>query len=141
MSRTRLLAFVCLALFSCARSDPKIRGDDASLRARPAPSEELPPPQDAAPDADDGNALRVEIDATDRLWVDGHLVPGEAALASAASKARFDGRDEAHIYASPKSSAPMVLKVVQVLSREGIKRVTIRSTGKGPVSLTIGGSP
>jgi len=135
-------AVLLLSFLACSRNEPKIHGDDAPMRARPSPSEELPSPADAAPDGgDDAHALRVEIDATDRLWVDGHLVSGEAALAAAASKARFDGIDEAHVYVSPKCSPPMSLKVMQVLTREGIKHVTIRSTGKGPVSLTIGGSP
>jgi hypothetical protein len=138
----RLPSIVCfsLMLFACARSGPIVRADDASVRARPSASAEVPPPDPSLDGGEDANAMRIEIDGSDRIFVDGHMVPGESALATAVSKALFDGRTEAHIYASPKCSAPMVLKVVQVLTREGMKRLAIRSTGKGPVSLTIGGA-
>lgn len=136
----RLLA-ILIAANGCAKHDPseaKIRADDASSRARPAPSLDLPDPEPA--DAPDETILVIELDAHDNVFMDGKLVSGESAIASEVAAALASGRKEGHIYASPKTSATLVMKVLEILTRKGMQKLTIRSSAKGPVSITIGGS-
>jgi biopolymer transport protein ExbD len=131
-----------VATAACRRDDRAlIRADDAPKARRPRHSASAPSPAPApSPSSDEHDGaivLSFELDGAGRVSHRGEPVTN-AQIESLVHAAKEAGTVRAEIASDPKASYAAVIGLLDVITKAGVTGLTLKSTGGGPVALTIG---